>query len=84
MGHEHGVLKPNPDGILECIHRMGIFPEQTVYVGDMDGDVIAAKKANVNKMIAVTYGYHTEDKLRPHAPTHLINKPAELLSILVA
>ncbi|HII88714.1 TPA: HAD-IA family hydrolase [Candidatus Woesearchaeota archaeon] len=84
MGHEHGILKPNPDGILECIHRMGIFPEETAYVGDMDGDVIAAKKANVKKMIAVTYGYHTEEKLKPHDPHHLINKPTELLTILIS
>ncbi len=38
--------KPNPDPILECLHRMQI--ESAIYVGNSASDYIAARNANVD------------------------------------
>ena len=62
----------------------GAFYFQPNYINYNIDTLNAAKKANVKKMIAVTYGYHTEEKLKPHDPHHLINKPTELLTILIS
>jgi HAD superfamily hydrolase (TIGR01509 family) len=39
--------KPAPDILLYCLERMGVAPEQAVYVGDMENDRIAAEAAGI-------------------------------------
>lgn len=48
--------KPNPEGILKCLKELGVSPEEALYVGDMETDVMAAKAAGV-RIIATAYGY---------------------------
>jgi len=50
--------KPHPHGILKCLKKMKLEPEQAIYVGDMESDISAAKAANV-KVVAARYGYLT-------------------------
>lgn len=82
VGFSHGAVKPDPEGILYCMEQLGVFPEETVYVGDMVGDVLAAKNANVKKMIAVSYGFHSEDKLKQHNPCHVVHAPQEIVKVI--
>lgn len=62
MGPFDGYAKPSPEPLLECLRRMNIRPQDAAYVGDMDGDIEAAKAAGL-RSIAVTYGYHSKNKL---------------------
>jgi HAD superfamily hydrolase (TIGR01509 family) len=39
--------KPAPDMLLYCLKRTGLGPEQAVYVGDMENDLIAAEAAGI-------------------------------------
>jgi HAD superfamily hydrolase (TIGR01509 family) len=39
--------KPHPEGLLLCMARMGIRPEETVYVGDSVADVQASHAAGM-------------------------------------
>jgi HAD superfamily hydrolase (TIGR01509 family) len=39
--------KPAPDMLLYCLEKTGLGPEQAVYVGDMENDLIAAKAAGI-------------------------------------
>jgi HAD superfamily hydrolase (TIGR01509 family) len=39
--------KPAPDMLLYCLEKTGIAPEQAVYVGDMENDLIAAEAAGI-------------------------------------
>lgn len=54
------VCKPYPDPLLFACQLTEIDPTRAVYVGDTEGDVIAAKAAGMKSM-AVTYGYHQAD-----------------------
>ena len=44
-------LKPDPEGILEAIHRFGGNKEETLYIGDNDIDYITATNAGVDALI---------------------------------
>ena len=57
--------KPEPDQIIECMKRLNSLPEETVYIGDMDGDMMAGRRAGV-KVIGVTWGWHKKEKLEQH------------------
>ena len=61
-GGEKEILKPDPAVIINCMNHLKVKPEETIYIGDMDGDIIAARNAKLKKMIAVTYGYHSHKK----------------------
>ena len=39
--------KPAPDMLLHCLERTGLAPEESVYVGDMENDLIAAEAAGI-------------------------------------
>lgn len=46
--------KPNPEGILKILKKLGVKPEETIYVGDNLADLNAAKNANVNFIGSIT------------------------------
>ena len=73
-------LKPDPAGILVLLAKLNIKPEEAVMVGDMDGDILAAKNANLKKAIAVSWGYHHPRKLQ-HADV-IINSPEKLFGVI--
>lgn len=75
------VSKPDPTSLLMCMKLLGVEPHNTVYVGDMDGDIIAGKRAGV-KTIAVTYGYHTPERLAKTEPHHTVESPEQLLETI--
>lgn len=51
------------------------------YIGDTAGDIIEGKKAGINT-VAVTWGWHPENKLKANSPDFLIKKPEELLNVI--
>ena len=51
------------------------------YVGDTRGDMIEGKKAGA-VTIAVTWGWHTAEKLAQASPDHMVHSPAELSKLL--
>ncbi|MFC1691514.1 HAD family hydrolase [Nanoarchaeota archaeon] len=75
-------VKPDPGQIIHCMEELGVMPHETVFVGDMEGDMDAAKRANVRKIIGVTYGYHSKHKMSK--ADVLVDKPSDLLSAIEA
>lgn len=57
MGDTISKIKPDPAPLFYACERTIIAPENAIYVGDLETDIIAAKAAGM-KSIGVTYGYH--------------------------
>ncbi|MCG8505410.1 MAG: phosphoglycolate phosphatase [Sphingomonadales bacterium] len=55
-GDSLAVRKPNPAHLTATIERAGGIPDRTLFVGDSEADVAAARAANV-PVIAVSFGY---------------------------
>ena len=51
------------------------------YVGDTKGDMIEGKKAGA-VTVAVTWGWHTAEKLTEASPDYMVHTPAELEKLL--
>lgn len=73
--------KPNPDGVLEAIRRMGATPSEAVYVGDSEVDFATAQNAGV-PCITVLWGYRDEMFLRDTGATLFARRPSELPELL--
>jgi phosphoglycolate phosphatase len=74
--------KPDPEPLLACAERLGVSPDQTVYVGDHAVDVETARAAGI-RVITVTFGYSTDTSHHARADRS-ISSFAELPSALLA
>lgn len=74
--------KPHPEPLLEAARRIGVDPQDCVYVGDDERDIIAGKAAGMHTVAAV-YGYLGEKQSVAHwEADDVINSPHELLKRL--
>ena len=66
--------------IHHALDRYQAARQGTYYIGDTTGDIREARQAGV-KTVAVTWGWHSHDKLALTEPDYLIDTPDELLLI---
>ncbi|MEE9323330.1 MAG: HAD family hydrolase [Candidatus Aenigmarchaeota archaeon] len=78
-GKDINKLKPDPALINLVMEKMGVDPEHTAYIGDMEVDMLAGRAANVGKLIAVTYGFHSKEMLERFDPDAMAYTPEEIL-----
>lgn len=60
---EQLARKPEPDAIVELLHRVSVAPEDAVVVGDHAYDIIAAKRARVGLKVGLLHGFGTSHEL---------------------
>ncbi len=75
--------KPSPTLLLQACQRLEVAPREMLYVGDSQGDVMAAHAAGCGA-VAVTFGYHKPgafERVRPDAlVTRLMDIVTDVLS----
>src|SRR4030042_558874 len=72
--------KPSPKPIVITIEKLGVKPQEAIYVGDMEEDIIAGKRANlVTVAIVRNESYHPRWRLERQKPDFLISNLRELL-----
>jgi pyrophosphatase PpaX len=75
--------KPSPQPILVTLEKLRVKPERSAYVGDMEEDIVAAKKAGVYTIgICRKEGYHPCWKLKRQDPDSLIRDLNQLSTIV--
>ncbi len=73
--------KPAADPLIECLKRLGIAPEESVYVGDTRVDIKAGKAAGT-KTIGVLTGFDDFESLQGEHPDAIIASITGLPSVL--
>ena len=67
--------------LQKVLRHNQLAPDDAYYVSDEVRDVTAAQSVGI-PVIAVTWGYNNAEILRQHQPTHLVEKPEQLLRLL--
>ncbi|ARV62081.1 carotenoid oxygenase [Nostocales cyanobacterium HT-58-2] len=67
--------------INNVLKQKQIKPQEVLYVGDETRDIEASKKANI-KVIAVTWGFNSQEVLAKQNPDFLIHHPSQLLEVV--
>ena len=78
LGADFGYSKE--EKILHALDSFQMGRDRTFYVGDTVGDIKEGHLAGV-KTIAVTWGWHSKEKLETANPDYLIETPYALLNI---
>ena len=78
-GDRPGVpRKPDPAHVRIVLEKMGIRPEETVYLGDSGVDMQTAVNAGALP-VGVLWGFREKDELMENGAQILLSKPSELL-----
>ena len=66
--------------IAHALAKYGIDRRRTFYIGDTTGDILEAREAGV-RTVAVTWGWHSREKLVAARPDFLVDRPEDLLQV---
>ena len=72
--------KPHPFEALEIAKKWQLQPEEILFVGDSDIDMLTANNAKM-QAVGVTWGYRTESELRESGARYIVNSPRELIDL---
>lgn len=72
--------KPAPDGALFLCGALGFPPNQTVFIGDTNVDIMTGKNAGM-KTIGVLWGFRGKQELEKAGADRIISAPQELTNI---
>jgi phosphoglycolate phosphatase len=67
--------------IDHALAKYSIPPERTFYIGDTTGDIMEARAAGV-RTVAVTWGWHSRERLAAAHPDFLVETPEGLLQMV--
>ena len=68
--------------IKKIRRAMESYPSDiSYYIGDTAGDMIEGREAGA-KTIAVTWGWHSADRLKKADPDYVVNSPEELVALV--
>lgn len=74
--------KPSPQGVFYIAKQLGISPEEIVYLGDTDTDMITGTRAGAYT-VGVLWGFRTAEELLANGARRLIRKPQELVTMIL-
>ena len=75
--------KPDPAGALEIADTLDLKPSQFLYLGDSGVDMETALRAGMFPVGAL-WGFRPREELMQHGAQALIERPMELLNLLVS
>jgi phosphoglycolate phosphatase len=68
--------------INKLVKKYKVKKRETILIGDEIRDIKASKKSRI-KMIAVTWGFNNKKVLVKNNPNYIVDKPQEILEILI-
>ena len=74
--------KPDPAGALLIAHELGIPPQQFIFLGDTNTDMMTAVAAGMFPVGAL-WGFRSEEELRESGASKVIAHPSELLPFFI-
>ena len=84
FGQRDGIpLKPDPAGVFEILTLLKRKESECLYIGDTAVDIQTGSAAGL-ATVGVLWGFRDRTELVNAGATHIIQKPAELLTLLTA
>jgi HAD superfamily hydrolase (TIGR01509 family) len=80
-GEDFQERKPSPIPLFYATAKMGVKPQECVYVGDMVEDIQASRSAFM-KVAVVLWGLHSANRLNGESPDFIADSPDALLDYI--
>lgn len=79
---EKFAIKPAPDALRFVMDFFGVTPEESVYVGDSDVDVLFAHGAGM-RCVSVNWGFRSEQEIRAAGATCITGDPQKVPELVL-
>ena len=73
--------KPDPASTLSVMEKLGVKPEECIFIGDSCVDMQTAVNSGA-LAVGETWGFRDEQELLENGAAHIIHRPSELLDLL--
>jgi phosphoglycolate phosphatase len=73
--------KPEPYEALKICDKFGILPEETLFIGDTNVDILTGKNAKMHTC-GVLWGFRDKRELLECGAEFIVSNPAEIISII--
>lgn len=84
VGQKEGVpKKPDPSVVLAAADSLGVSPEECMYVGDTNVDMITGNAAGMYT-VGVLWGFRDKEELEANHAHAIVKEPGQLLELLLA
>ena len=74
--------KPDPKMVNKILSTVNVSPDETLYLGDSNVDMITARNAGI-KPIGVSWGYRTRKELEENGAWRIIDNPMDFYDLYV-
>jgi phosphoglycolate phosphatase len=78
---DEALKKPNPEVLLQLCETLNVNPEEAIYVGDTDVDILVAKNANMCAF-GVSWGFRDPQELIAQGADLILQTPKDLLKLV--
>lgn len=75
--------KPNPVTVFEVFENFKVTPEECIYVGDSNVDIVTAKNAGV-KSVGVAWGFRGKEELEAEGADFIVYTAEELGKLILS
>ncbi|MBN1499303.1 MAG: HAD family hydrolase [Spirochaetes bacterium] len=75
-------LKPDTSVVKEILAGMGVTPDECLYIGDTDTDIMTGKNAGIFT-IGALWGFRSEEELAEAGADFLAGKPEDIIDFLL-
>lgn len=83
QGQQDGIeKKPDPSGTLKIAETFGVKPEECMYVGDTNVDMMTGNRAGMFT-VGVLWGFRDEKELLANHAHALAEKPEDLIQLYI-
>ncbi|MGN0150663.1 MAG: HAD family hydrolase [Clostridia bacterium] len=73
--------KPNPHTALKIAEKLGVAPEECLFIGDTNVDIFTAKNAGMTS-VGVTWGFRDRHELIDAGAEYIVDLPSDILKII--
>lgn len=77
---EQFKTKPDPSAVNHILSSLGVQPEEALFIGDSNVDMITAKNSNITP-IGVSWGYRSREILIENGASFIIDTPDMLCNV---
>ena len=82
LGQRDGIpTKPAPDMPLYVMSKLGVTPDECLFVGDSGVDILTGAGCGAHP-VGVLWGFRDEKELRENGAQDIISRPSELLEVI--
>jgi phosphoglycolate phosphatase len=78
---EEALKKPNPKVLLQLCETLNVKPNEAIYIGDTDVDILVAKNANT-LAVGVSWGFRDPQELIAQGADYMLQTPEDLLELV--